>query len=377
MKKNMKVYPSVWLFLLMPLIMMTNCNSNGDETISLEFGNPTKIIVGEWIVGPGSRIWAFTEDGHYTDSQDGGKIRHTWQLDSNYNHNEPYYGGIFLDGTYYDIIQLSEGIWRLKNGSSTWELTRNGGNNNDNDSANKGDHDAGGNGKLVNMIIISNTGTRAGSKNQIIRFFYDDNNRVKAVEYDGEDEIVLGPQGYHLDYNINGSTMTLSGYSLVKSSDVLSLPGKGKLNKDGYLEMEYFETYQYEIDKNDYLIDYYDHNNKNQVTKMRIVKSDTGKELFTYNYTWENDCLVHVTGNPGGAGYSSFGYTDLQNKSNINLNGMLYCQMYGEDIYALALCGYICANDKYLIKADWKLDSNGYPISVTHNGYTYNIAYTE
>ena len=138
----MKVYPSVWLFLLMPLIMMTSCNSNGDETISLEFGNPTKIIVGEWIVGPGSRIWAFTEDGHYTDSQDGGKIRHTWQLDSNYNHNEPYYGGIFLDGTYYDIIQLSEGIWRLKNGSSTWELTRNGGNNNDNDSANKGDHDA-------------------------------------------------------------------------------------------------------------------------------------------------------------------------------------------------------------------------------------------
>jgi len=366
------------LILLVTVLVITGCNSDGDETIALEYGNPHKMIVGEWIVGTGTRVWIFTDDGYYTDSQDGGKKRHTWRLAGDFREDEPYYGGIYLDGTYYEILLLSDDLWRLKNGNTLLELSHGGTNGADDDNQDNGSyHNAGGNGKLVSTITINSGSTRSTTKNQIIKFFYDDNNRVKAVEYDGTDEIVIGPQGAHLDYNIKGTTMTLSGYNLKKPSEIMTSPGKGTINSQGYLEMEYFETYEYEIKQNDYLISYYEHNSKNQVTKMRVVESDTKKDFHVYTYKWENDCIVSVTGNPGAAGYSTFRYSTIENKCNINLNRMLYDQMYSEDIYALALCGYICAKEKYLISGDWKLDSNGYPTSITHNGYTYNISYTK
>lgn len=367
------------LILLMAVLAMTGCNSDGDETIALEYGKPHKMIVGEWVVGTGPRVWIFTDDGYYTDSKDNGEKRHTWRLDSNSQEDEPYYGGIYLDGVYYDILLLSDGLWRLKNGNTLLELSHGGtGNDADNEDQNsESNHNAGGSGKLASTITISSASTRSTSEYQTIKFFYDSNNRVKAVEYGGTDEIVIGPQGYHLDYNISGTTMTLSGYDLRNSSVRMTSPGKGTVNSQGYLEMEYFETNESEIKKNDYLIDYYEHNSKNQVTKMRVVESDTNKDFRVYTYKWENDCITSVTGNPGGAGYSTFRYSNIENKCNINLNRMLYAQMYSEDIFALALCGYICAKEKYLIRGDWKLDSNGYPISITHNGYTYNISYTK
>lgn len=366
------------LILLVTVLVITGCNSDGDETIALEYGNPHKMIVGEWIVGTGTRVWIFTDDGYYTDSQDGGKKRHTWRLAGDIREDEPYYGGIYLDGTYYDILLLSDDLWRLKNGNTLLELSHGGTDSGDGDNKDNGSyHNAGGNDKLVSTITINSSSTRSTSKYQIIKFFYDDNNRVKAVEYDGTDEIVIGPQGAHLDYNIKGTTMTLSGYDLSNPSAIMTSPGKGTINSQGYLEMEYFETYEYEIKQNDYLISYYEHNSKNQVTKMRVVESDTKKDFRVYTYKWENDCIVSVTGNPGGAGYSTFSYSNIENKCNINLNRMLYDQMYSEDIYALALCGYICAKEKYLISGDWKLDSTGYPISITHKGYTYNISYTK
>lgn len=365
------------LILLVAVLVMTGCNSDGDETIALEYGNPHKMIVGEWIVGTGTRVWVFTDDGYYTDSQDGGQKRHTWRLDSNTREGEPYYGGIYLDGTYYDILLLSDGLWRLKNGSTLLELSHGSEGVANDGQSNGSNHNAGGSGKLASTITISKGSTRSETEYQTIKFFYDNNNRVKAVEYGGTDEIVIGPQGYHLDYNINGTTMTLSGYDLRNSSVTMTSPGKGTVNSQGYLEMEYFETNESEIRKNDYLICYYEHNSKNQVTKMRVVESDTKKDFHVYTYKWDNDCITSVTGNPGGAGYGNFRYSNIENKCNINLNRMLYDQMYSEDIFALALCGYICAKEKYLISGDWKLDSNGYPISITHGGYTYNISYTE
>ena len=355
---------------------LTGCNGDGDETIVLEYGNPKEMIIGEWLVGTGSHVWSFTSDGYYTDSQDGGQKRHTWRLDSEFSNDEPYYGGIYLDGDYYDIIVLGDGYWRLKRGGTEIELTHGGGGS-DNGGSGQGSQDSGGKGKLVSGITITSNSTRASSGYQTIKFFYDNSNRVKAVEYGGTQEIVIGPQGAHLDYLISGNTLTLSGYDLDNPLVVHVSPGKGTLNSQGYLEMEYFEATANEINRNDYLISYYEHNSKNQTTKKRVVESDTGRESRVYTYTWNNDCIVKVTGNPGSAGYSTFSYSTIENKSNINLNRMIYDQMYSEDIVALALCGYISAKEKYLVKGDWKLDSSGYPVSITFGDYTYNISYTK
>ena len=240
-----------------------------------------------------------------------------------------------------------------------------------------GGSDNGGKGKLVSGITVT-TSSRASSEYQTIKFFYDSSNRVKAVEYGGNDQIVLGPQGCHLEYKINGSTMTLYGWRLGQEAYAETSPGKGKVNSQGYLEMEYFEAGASEIQANDYLIRYYEHNSKNQVTKMRVVESDKpNRDFHVCNYTWTDDCMVNVTGNPGGAGYGTFRYSTIENKANINLNRMIYDQMFSEDIFGLALCGYISAKEKYLVEGNWILDNSGYPVSITIGGYTYSISYTE
>ena len=119
---------------IMSLFALTGCNSDGDETISLEYGSVKKMIVGQWVVtggsasGGSSRVLTFTDDGYYTDSSDGGTKRHPWRLSGSSSDDEPYYGGIYLDGQYYDITSMSDGNWVLtdKNGK-TLELGRDGG----------------------------------------------------------------------------------------------------------------------------------------------------------------------------------------------------------------------------------------------------------
>lgn len=376
MNKTIKLIPAFSLLLLLTLLAMTSCNSDGDETISMEYGNPRKMIVGEWGVGNGTRTWVFTDDGYYTDSQDGGKTRHTWRLESTPSDDEPYYGGIYLDGTYYEIISMGDGYWRLKNGNTVLELNR-GGSSADDDNSGQGSHDAGGSGKLVSGITVTSGSSRASSDYQTIKFFYDNKNKVTAVEFGGTDEIVIGPQGAHLEFSISGTTMTLTGYYLSNSSRKVTSPGKGQINSNGYLDKQYFESSEYEIKNNDYLIWSYERNSKNEVTKMIVADSKPKGYSSTYTYTWENGCIVSVTGNPGGAGYSRFSFSNIENKTNIDLNLLLYDQMFGEDLFSLALCGYIAPKQKYLVDGNWKLDSSGYPTQITWEGNTYSISYTK
>lgn len=103
--------------LLAFVFSFTGCISDGDETISLEFANVKKMIVGEWVLESANgtpRVLTFTDDGYYTDSSDGGTKKHTWRLASDYSDGSPYYGGIYLDGVYYEIVSLGDGHWRLK-----------------------------------------------------------------------------------------------------------------------------------------------------------------------------------------------------------------------------------------------------------------------
>ena len=88
------------ILLIVAMTILQACVGNGDETISLEFGNIKKMIVGEWRVEGTGEVLTFTDDGYYTNSSDGGSRKHTWRLDSDYRNGDPYYGGIYLDDTY-------------------------------------------------------------------------------------------------------------------------------------------------------------------------------------------------------------------------------------------------------------------------------------
>ncbi|MBQ4485132.1 MAG: formylglycine-generating enzyme family protein [Prevotella sp.] len=100
------------------------------------------MIVGEWVLESNSgtpRVLTFTDDGYYTDSYDGGTKKHPWRLSSDYSDGQPYYGGIYLDGVYYDIVSWGDGHWRLKDrNGKIFDFSRDGGtdnngNNNDPD----------------------------------------------------------------------------------------------------------------------------------------------------------------------------------------------------------------------------------------------------
>ncbi|MDY6248666.1 MAG: hypothetical protein SPL55_04445 [Prevotella sp.] len=125
--------------LLVFAFSFTSCLSDGDETVSLEFANVKKMIVGEWVLESNSgtpRVLIFTDDGYYTDSSDGGTKKHPWRLASDYSEGQPYYGGIYLDGVYYDIVSWGDGHWRLKDkNGKILDFSRDGGTDS-NDSTN-------------------------------------------------------------------------------------------------------------------------------------------------------------------------------------------------------------------------------------------------
>ena len=125
----------------MSLFVLMGCNSDGDETISLEYGNVKKMIVGQWVVvGDNTsgtpRVLTFTDDGYYTDSSDGGTRKHPWRLEGSTNDDSPYYGGIYLDGKHYGIDSLGDGHWILTDDNGkTLELDRDGGNLSEDDAS--------------------------------------------------------------------------------------------------------------------------------------------------------------------------------------------------------------------------------------------------
>ncbi|MBR6445609.1 MAG: hypothetical protein IKS94_04155, partial [Prevotella sp.] len=92
------------------------------------------------------------DDGYYTDSSDGGTKKHTWRLASDANDGSPYYGGIYLDGVYYEIISLGDGHWRLKDrNGKILDFGRDGGTSNNEDDPNVSSGD------YVNLGLPSGT----------------------------------------------------------------------------------------------------------------------------------------------------------------------------------------------------------------------------
>ncbi len=384
MKKKIQL-SAMPILLFVVVAMLQACVSDGDETIVLEFGNVKEMIVGKWKVKDSGEILTFTNDGYYTDTSDGGTSKHTWRLDSDYRNGDPYYGGIYLDGTRYDIESLGNGYWQLVDDHSKRKLVliRDDKESNDSGSGSGSKPDSGGKGKLVSQIKCYENGIYQGS----IIFYYDKNNRVVSVDY-GEGVEVCGPAGFHVFYNISGSTMTLSSCPSGKSSNVVpgvdygDGMGKGTLNSMGLLTEEYFENNESEIASGKYSIIRYEHNSKGQCTALTHHEYPGVSYWDECTYTWENDCIVHVTGDPGGAHYDNFYYTNIENKANIDLN-YLYCdQMYSEDVFGLALCGYISTKQKYLVKdVDWTLDKDNYPVKAefkeNRDTDTFEIIYTK
>ena len=374
------------MLLMAAMLCMTACNKDGDETIALEFGNVKKMIVGKWKVEGSGEVFTFTDDGYYNKSSDGGTRKYTWRLDSDYS-SGPYFGGIYLDGTHYDIESMGKNYWRIVDKDKhTLVLIRDDKEGSDSDTSSDNKPDSGGKGKLVSQIKCYINGSNLGS----IIFYYDKNNRVVSADY-GRYVEVCGPTGFHVFYNISGNTMTLSSCPSGQSSNAVpgvdydDGMGKGTLNNMGLLTEEYFENSTSEINSGKYSICRYEHNSKGQCTSYTWYENPSVSYGGTCTYTWENDCIVRITGNPGGANYGDPSYTNIENKANIDLNYLIYDQMYAEDIFGLALCGYISTKQKYLLKkVDWTLDKDGYPVKAEYEEnygkkeiYTYEIVYTK
>jgi len=382
------------LLLLAPLFALQDCNSNGDETISLEYGLVRKLIVGEWIVygtfdsdgdyveggkWDDGTILTFFDDGTYTDSSDGGTRKHTWRLDGS-DDDGPYYGGIYLDGTHYDFDSLGDGHWRLVGrGGEVIGLGRDGGSSGSG-KQDDGDKpaDSGGKGKLVSKIQVY----KNSSLGQTIVFYYDSKNRVTSADYSGDEEYICGPWGYRVFYNVKGKTLTLSACESGKSKPVIGVDGEGygkaELNAMGLVTMSYLDATEDEIAANDYCRDYYVHNTKGEILEYYGIDED-GDEYFRHEYEWNNGCLISTTGNPGGAGNEHNTYTSVENKANINLNRMFNDQTFNEDLFGLALCGYITVKDRYLLDngIEWTFDKQGYAIGAEYGRYTFKITYTK
>ena len=177
-------------------------------------------------------------------------------------------------------------------------------------------------GNLISKVEISK-GKTITSSSQIIKFIYDDKKRVIAADYSGE-EYVCGPIGARVHFNVSGNTLKLT-FSKVGSDVGMNQGyqregyGEGVLNSMGVLTESYIYATSNEIQRGDYSVETYEHNEKGQITAYLI----DGRKRATY--TWANDCLTNLTGNPGGAGYpETIGYTTYENKANLDLNWLIF-----------------------------------------------------
>ena len=211
---------------------------------------------------------------------------------------------------------------------------------------------------------------------QTIKFYYS-GNRIASADYSSE-EAITGPGGYRIFYDISGNTMTLSGCMSGQTVATITSPGKGTLNSMGLLEEEYYEYGEYDINRGKYGITQYTHNSKGQLTEWKTYYLYSKEYGANHTYQWENDCIGKVTGNPGGNRGNNFSlsYTHIENKANINFNWMIEDQIFDEDIYGLALCGYKSVKDKYLKEGvKWTIGQNGCVAQAESGGYTYVISY--
>lgn len=168
------------LCLIATSFVSSGCNKDGNETISLEFGNIRTMIIGRWYTS-GGVYWDFY-DSYYTRS-DMGDRHLRWYIDDSYNGDRPYYGYIYLDNPPYGIVSMGGDSWTVGDSQGgTIDFTRDGNGTATENSGNGGSSSSSGSSNLVkriekrlnNSIVVS------------VDFEYDSRQLVSKATYTGK-----------------------------------------------------------------------------------------------------------------------------------------------------------------------------------------------
>ena len=344
--------------LLAFVFSFTGCISDGDETISLEFANVKKMIVGEWVLESASgtpRVLTFTDDGYYTDSSDGGTKKHTWRLASDANDGSPYYGGIYLDGVYYEIISLGDGHWRLKDkNGKIFDFGRNGGtNDSDDDNGNASD-----NSKNTRLKAITHG---YGNTQESGTLTYDDTGRLIRFAWEGYtvNYSYEGTNEIKATYSSNNETIihTISSGKMVKkvvkygSTNAFAYNYTYKNNRWSNIKMEdYVENGHYDFD---YVW------NGNNLKELSVLRNGNLDEKLVWKYNnIKTHPLVHAL-----FGFYAYWEGDLPWLYEISevlpiysYLGTLPVNLFSEVTYT----DYLEKNPKpYTSSLSYSMDSNG------------------
>ena len=340
------------LCLLATSFVSSSCNDDGNETISLEFGNIRSMIIGRWYT-VGGVYWDFY-DGYYIRSDKGnGQLR--WYLDDTYNSERPYFGYIYLSGTPYSIISMGGGSWIIRDTKGgTIEFTRDGSGDSGSNSGIGDNSSSSGSSLLVKRIEKRLSNTLKLS----VDFEYDSRQLVSRATYTNTDRVEYiwpcSSTGTTVHYTVTNGTLNITYTRDGRNYNV----GNATIDAQNHITLIYEGNSPY----------YFGHNDKGQCTSLRY--GDSSRPTV---YTWEDDCITNISSNVGGTSHLTE-HSTIVNPANLNLNWMIDDQMFGEDQFGLTLCGYVSAKEKYLLKLPWKLE-NGRPVSVQYGNYTYYIYY--
>lgn len=190
--------------------------------------------------------------------------------------------------------------------------------------------------KMISQIVVYSQSTN--EKLQTLQFKYDAQGRVAEIKGFGVYEAITGIECGHIFFERSGNRLTLSGYELDEQGSVISPKMEVvncTLNEMGYIIKEQ------EIGDDSYLTFEYD---ENGYTQSYTFHSST--YTSTQDYIWKDGNIQN--GNGGSDEY--YIYTDIVNKSNIDLSKILDVQTYQEDIWWFALAGYKGNPNKNLLE---------------------------
>lgn len=210
--------------------------------------------------------------------------------------------------------------------------------------------------KMVSQIVVYRKSDN--EKLQTLQFKYNTQGKVAEIKGFGIHEAVTGVECGHLFFERSGNNLTLSGYALDQQGTVISPKidvVNCTLNEMGYIVKEQ------EIGDDSYLTFDYD---ENGYTQSYTYHSDN--YTSSQDYTWEDGNIQN--GNGGSDEY--YIYTNVINKSNIDLSKILDVQTFQEDIWWFAVAGYKGNPNKNLLK------EIRYSYSSTPN-YAYEYQYDE
>lgn len=265
--------------MLLSTFTLSGCLDDGDETITLEYGNPKKLIVGGWIVGthnnPGGNegtpnlgepgtIWIFNGDGTFGKPTDD-KPEHTWILDDGYDPDSPYHGGITLDGDPWNIETLGPDIWILVPWSCNypngiyWILNRHpidGDGNTDDDDDDDGGKEEPTSSLITKIVAVTKYYSSDRVYESVLTFSYD-GSKVAGCNWGGESVSISTGNGYVYFDSATGTDYTCK---LNSNGNITSWTNNNSLTTDiTYDSYNYITTYgsnKYSYDRSHTLTTY-------------------------------------------------------------------------------------------------------------------------